>query len=218
MICLVSDSQVAVKSVHNIRKGHPPHSYIERRIKEALRSQIRDVGILWVRGHIGIPGNEKGDNREEYESILGELTRTPTIATEEGMNASSRAIRKRYRQQEGYNLRMYEWGRQELSTYSYTRTERGLQKKWLYQIRKSDSKACECGHEEESGHHLVFHCPRFNAIRSNIVGEKATWEALDKPDWRKVGKGEDEWYFEAREEFFGDLYRAMTGRIQADGN
>ena len=70
MICLVSDSQAAIQTVHNLSKGQPPRSQIESRIKDALRSPNKDIG-LWVRGHIGIPGNKKADKRAEYESILG---------------------------------------------------------------------------------------------------------------------------------------------------
>jgi len=34
-----------------------------------------------------------------------------------------------------------------------------------------------------------------------------------KEDWRKVGDGDNAWYFEAVEEFFGHLYGAMTSRL-----
>jgi len=56
----------------------------------------------------------------------------------------------------------------------------------------------------------VFECPRFEAIRVKFLGDKSSWEELDKADWRKVGDADDAWYFEAVEEFFG--YGAMTGR------
>lgn len=54
-------------------------------------------------------------------------------------------------------------------------------------------------------------CPRFNAIRSDILGTKNTWVELDPPDWRKEGEGDGAQYFEAVEEFFGHLYGALTG-------
>ena len=41
------------------------------RIKVALKSKTRDIGILWVRGHIGIAGNEKANTRAEVKSRLG---------------------------------------------------------------------------------------------------------------------------------------------------
>ena len=41
------------------------------RIKNALRNEARDVGILWVHGHIGILGNWEADRGAEYHYLLG---------------------------------------------------------------------------------------------------------------------------------------------------
>ena len=49
------------------------------------------------------------------------------------------------------------------------------------------------------------------------MGDKSSWEELDKADWRKVGDGHDGWYFEAVEEYFGHLYGGMTGKIGLRG-
>jgi len=43
-------------------------------------------------------------------------------------------------------------------------------------------------------------------------GERASWQELDKLVWKKVGEGEDTEYLKATEEFFGHLYRALTGK------
>ena len=102
--------------------------------------------------------------------------------------------------------------RHSLSAHTWTRTQRGPQKKWLHHIKKVDSPSCACGAAEEAGHHLVFMCPRHEGISTEFLVGKSSWEELDKADWRKVGDGEDAWYFEAVEEFFGHLYGAMTGR------
>ena len=59
MICLVFGSQAAVQTIRNLSKGGPPRSHIECRIKRALESKTRDIGILWARGHIGIPGMKR---------------------------------------------------------------------------------------------------------------------------------------------------------------
>jgi len=92
-----------------------PRSEIESRIKTALKSEIRDVGI----------GNERADKRAEFESFLGEISGTSRIATAEGVRPISRATRKTYRQQPRFNPRTCEWNRHSLSAYTYTRTERG---------------------------------------------------------------------------------------------
>ena len=48
-------------------------------------------------------------------------------------------------------------------------------------------------------------------IRVEFLGDKSSWEQLDKAGWEKVGDGNGAWYFEAVEEFFGHLHGAMTG-------
>ena len=74
-------------------------SHIECRLKAVLKTKSRDIGVLWVRGYIGIDGNEKADKRAEFESILGEISGKDGIVTWEGVRASSRATRSTYRQE-----------------------------------------------------------------------------------------------------------------------
>ena len=72
------------------------------------------------------------------------------------------------------------------------------------------SHSCPCRAVEETGRHLVFECPRFEAIRADFLGGKDSWEELDQADWRKIEEGDDTWYFEV-EEFFGhQLYGEKT--------
>ena len=160
MIGLLFHPQEVIQTVHNLSKGQPPRPHIESRIKAALKSHRRDLGILWARGYIGISGNEKADKRAEFESFLGEISGRSRIATGEGVRAISRATRKTYQQQPEFNPRTCEWNRHSLSAYTWTRTERGPQNKWLHHIKKVDSPSCACGAAEQTGHHLVFECPR----------------------------------------------------------
>jgi len=78
--------------------------------------------------------------------------------------------------------------------------------------RGRSTPLCACGAAEEIGHHLVFECPRHEGIRREFLVGKSSWKELDKADWRKVGDGDNEWYLEAVDEFFGHLYGAMSGR------
>ena len=82
---------------------------------------------------------------------------------------------------------------------------------WLRHIKKVDTPTYACGPAEETGFHLVCECPRHEEIQGEFLVGKSSLE-LDKVDWRKVEQGEDAWYFQAVEEFFGHLYGAMTCR------
>jgi len=198
----------------NLSQGKPPRSGIERRIKEPLTNNpYRDVGYLWVRAYIGVRGNELADKRAEHESFLGDISGATQIATEEGVRANSRATRKSARREAGFGEHRSEWNCHSLSACTWTRTEKGPQKQWLHHISKTDTPRCSCPDEPpETGNHIVFHCPRFAAIRSRFLKGRSTWEELDKPVWMKEGEGADTEYFEATEEFFGHLYGPLTGR------
>jgi len=126
-IAIASDYAAAIQSIRNLSNGHLPCLGIERRIKASIisRTHERDIGYLWVRGHIGIRGNEKADSRAEFESILGDISGSTQIATEEGLTTTSRAARKSARTQAGYGQRRPKWNCHALSAYTWTHTERG---------------------------------------------------------------------------------------------
>ena len=212
MLAIASDSVAVVRTIHNLSKGVPPRSHIERRIKAARRSD-KDIGVLWVRSHIGIPGNERADERAEYESFLGEVALSPQEGTEEGLRALGKAVRKAARVEAGYGQRRVLWDRHALSAYTWLRTDKGPQKKWLHYIGKAANPACACGHSPEDERHIMFECPRFRSWRDEYLGERRTWEELDKQFWIKRGEGDKEKFFEGTEAFFGLVYgRLKTSR------
>lgn len=106
MLALLSDSQAAIQSIVNMSRGAPLRLGIEVQIKSALTENVtRDIKVAWVRGHIGITGNEKADKRAALESILGNIRGTARIVTEGGVRTASRAIRKLARTRSGFGLR-----------------------------------------------------------------------------------------------------------------
>jgi len=96
-----------------------------------------------------------------------------------------------------------------------TSNERGTQQNWLHHVGKATPPLCAFSQDrpvEETGHRITFLCARFAGIRREFLGQKATWEELNEPDWGMGRKGEDVAYFEISEEFFGYLSSVLTGR------
>jgi len=67
-LALLSDSKAAISTLFHLAYGGTPRSGIEKRIKDSLHSN-REIRALWVRSHIGIPGNEAADRRATLEMI-----------------------------------------------------------------------------------------------------------------------------------------------------
>ena len=98
------------------------------------------------------------------------------------------------------------WRRKALSAYTWMRTERGPQKGWLFRIRKTDSPACDCGEETQSGDHITFHCPTLQGIRTSLLGPAATtWEHLDTPRYDPDEEDEED-RTDLVEEFFNQVF------------
>ena len=133
-----------------------------------------------------------------------ELTRSPNIATYEGLRAYGKAIRKSERAQPSFgNGNRPLWRRRSLSAYTWMRTNRGPQREWLHCIGKIDSPLCDYG-EVQSGDHLTFSCPAHHIARQALLGTgKHTWESLDPPRYHDGGGGQEH---NLVEEFFSYIF------------
>ena len=205
-LALASDSMAALCTLRDLAKGAPPRSGIEKRLKNALTKE-RTVGALWVRSHIGIPGNERADRRAALEGIRGQGD-SPELVTWEGLREKDKAWRETLRTAPGYGRHRTTWGKHALAAYTWTRTNRGPQREWLHHIGKGEDPSCPCGHPSQDGDHLVFHCPLLREQRGHLLPEEKTWESLDDPHWvtEAGGNGRKQEKIEGTEAFFQDLY------------
>jgi len=128
---------------------------------------------------------------------------TTGTATEEGIRAASRALRREQIYEKGYGLRRSDWHRRAVPAYTWFRTDRGPQKSWLHRIGKSADATCPCSSLVENGDHITFICPRFNKERAEWLGTRSTWEELDSPVWGKEG---DDDLYDAIEAFFHYMF------------
>ena len=217
LVAIASDSQAALRTLFNLADGGTPRSHIEKRMKDALASanQDREIGALWVRGHIGIGGNERADRRAALEGIRGRTNGAPHTITPEGLKEVRKAIRATARTVPSYGRGRTEWGKHALAAFTWTRTDRGPQKAWLHHIGKAEDPSCTCGHTAQDGAHLVFHCPDTSSQRRRLLPPGATtWESLDEPHWvTEAGRerGEQE-KVEGIEAFFQELYWKLRRR------
>ena len=199
-LCVLSDSFTAILQ---LSRGDPPRSGIETDLRTSILSRQQPTAVAWIRGHLGLEGNTRADHLAELHSHLGVVSLQPRTATHEGLRAASRANRKTIRTQPGFGKRRTDWHRHALTAYTWFRTERGPQRAWLHHIRKIDDPTCPCGHTNQTGEHITFHCPRHAFMRGQLLRSKGSWREIDDPDWRKEG---DEDFYDAIESFFDYLY------------
>ena len=215
-IALASDCMAALSTLHDLAEGGPPRTGIEKRLKDAMQGE-REIGSLWVRSHIGIPGNEAADRRAALEGLRGQQHHAE-LATWEGMKEKGKEWRKGLRTVPGFGKCRSEWGKHALAAYTWTRTNRGPQKSWLHHVGKAEDPACPCGHPTQDGDHLVFHCHLLREQRGHLLPEGRTWESLDDPHWvtEAGGNGREQEKIEGTEAFFQEVYWFFKRRNAED--
>ena len=125
------------------------------------------------------------------------------VATQEGLRAYGKDIRKGYRQQAGYGKgRRPLWGRKALSAYTWMRCNKGPHREWLHQLRKVASPLCDCG-EVQSRDHITFQCPLHRTARRALLGDPSSWGELDAPRYEEDDEDQEH---DLVEEFFGYIF------------
>ena len=216
-VIILSDSQASITSVHKLCSGEQaPRSGIEKAIKRTITERGRPnltTGISWVRSHIGITGNELAGKAAGQRSFTGQLLSEPYTATTAGIRQLHKEARVTHRARTTLGLgRLTQWNRRALSAYTWTRTNRGPMRQWLFQINKIDNPTCTaCQHHTQDGDHVVFHCPALRSQRTHLIGMRQgeTWEDIDRPLWIKstteVNRQQD-----GTEAFFMEVFNFLT--------
>lgn len=121
-------------------------------------------------------------------SWKGDILRLPTRATSSGITSNNKEVRKNWRHEQGFGLSHSNYNQR-----AWVRTDRGPQRSWLHKIGKADSPACpHCGHEQDTGHHITFECPKWETSRRCLIGDRKDWSDLDNPIWIKTGPDKEE--------------------------
>ena len=123
----------------------------------------------------------------------------------------SREHRKQWRTEVSFGVARSNYNYKALSAYTFARTERGPQKSWLHKIGKAPGTTCHCGHAVQTGHHLTFHCPTWDNIRTSLIGQHKDWGDLDHPIYIKTGLEKDD-VIEGGEEWFTTPFSLMGAR------
>jgi len=184
MVVIASDRAAAISSVRKLSRGSPPRSGIEARIKAAILGRDGEVGILCVRGHCSIPGNEIADHLANMYSEAGLGDADNRVATEEQSRERGRALWASWRNEFSFGLGRTDWGTHALAAFTWLRTNRGPQWVWLHKIGKADSQQCRaCDHPSEDGTHITFHSSSLAQERGFLLGGRTGWAELDHPHW-----------------------------------
>ena len=155
------------------------------------------------------PGNEEADALALWSSHLGQTKGARRTITEGGIRTEGKQRRAALRRQQGFRRgSAVEWRRPALSAYTWMRTDKGPQRKWLHLLGKADSPFCQCDDQEpQTGDHLTFQCPLHDQARKTLIPGRQSWEDLDNPHWIKTGPNEK---VDGVEEFFMYLFHHFT--------
>ena len=207
MLAILTDSKPAILTIRKLDTGAAlPRSEIEARILKELCRRTHDQNdtcVAWVKGHKGIDGNEEASKLCRETSILGH--ESEGVVTTAGLRAWSRRVRAEVRGGSGEGI--LGWNRKAISAYTWWVMEKGPQRSWLHKIKKKDTQECQCGHQEQSGEHLVDRCKLLEEERGRVEKEKRV-HVEGKTCAQKKGpvgpeRGEEE---DKLERFFSSIY------------
>jgi len=159
---VATDSQAAVKRCVKLTAGiQRGESWIDERVIRAAEGREGSkLGLIWVKGHSGVEGNELADRRAKEKVMEGIWNSGQNLATPAG-------IRQAYPLYHGEPH--MKWDKDELRSLTYLHTDKGPPKAWLHKIGKADDPWCVCGEAQNAAHLMISRC---------VGGAKRKWEDI----------------------------------------
>ena len=92
--------------------------------------------VEWVKGHSGVEGNERADERAKEGVRKGVWRSDPSLATPAGIRQAYQLFQK---------CKHIKWDRDEVRGLTYLHTDKGPMRYWLHKIGRADHPRCGCG-------------------------------------------------------------------------
>ena len=160
---VATDSQAAVTRCMNLASGATRiRSWIDERTVKAMKEATSGgkLALMWVKGHSGVEGNERADERAKEEVRKGQWRSEPRIATPAGIRQAYPLFRREPHMK---------WDRTELRGLSYLHKDKGPMKAWLHKIGRAEDPFCGCGQAQNAAHLLESGC---------VGGKRRKWEDI----------------------------------------
>jgi len=139
-----SDSQAAIKRCRNLLSGaQEVRSWIDERV---MRAAEEGLILEWVKGHSGVEGNERADERAREEVERGVWRSDPSLATPAGIRQAYPLFQKK---------KHMKWDRDEVRGLTYLHTDKGPMRQWLFKIGRAEDPRCGCGETQNAAHLLA---------------------------------------------------------------
>ena len=160
-VLLLTDSRAAIQAVQKAGKRGIARTRglveVVRRLAVIDEEHGGGSAILeWVKAHVGISGNERGDGQAKRAAE----GRGGTAVTEGGIRAGCKEKRRQERVVPGFGSgRVVRWtSRYAITAFSQLRTNKGMLASWLKRIGRSDSGLCRRCSVEGTGSHEALGC------------------------------------------------------------